>query len=58
MGDSIGLLIQNYQDTKEDYQDACRKIIHKAIEIGMDAKTAEDVRVSLAFLKGYGRKKP
>ena len=53
----IGEVIQNYNDAKESLQHAVKDVIEKAKSIGLDPKSAEDVRVSIAYLSGY-RKGP
>lgn len=50
-------IIFDYEASKAEYHSTCRAMIAKAVELGCDPKSAEDARVSLAFLKGYRRDK-
>lgn len=48
----IGKILFEHDEAKKDYQDACQAVIKCAVEHGIDRKSAEDVRLSIAFLKG------
>ena len=53
MTEPIGLLLQNFEETKKDYKDACDALKTRAIDLGMEPKIAEDIRLAISFLTGY-----
>lgn len=51
-----GQIIFDYNEAKKDMKLAADELTKRAVEMGLDSKTAQDNRVALAYLIGITRR--
>ena len=58
MSKPIGEVIFNFKERQEDYGQARKDLIEKAVELGADEKSINgDHRIAMSYLMGYKRGK-